>query len=220
MPFHSSHEHFVPSHVPGGILLRNGWSVSFDDETINVIQQFEASTLQSLIRQTSYGGRSFVRLGMVPHPRPGLTFFGLVRARGISVPTRRLTIPDLSRSGRKSFPRDRAQRSHRVPPSDLPQMNPSGNFSGCWRLVPGRPLVKSTYCSVADAHAAALRRRSTRGERSSGSGHRGDKVMGGLRGSLTGAAHSTYGIPSSAIRSMSAPTAASFFSICSYPRSR
>lgn len=155
MPFHSSHEHFVLSHVRGGILLHNGWSVSFDDETINVIQQFEASILQSLIRLTSYGGRPFVRLEMVPHPEAGIDFLRPWFGQEVFPSrTRALTIQISQEAAESPFRSIARERSLRASPSDPPRMNPSCNFSGSAKIVIAG-MMGSTSPSVERLAAAA-----------------------------------------------------------------
>lgn len=136
LPNHCSHEQFSLSPAPGGILLREIWTVRLDPETLHVVHQFNTAMIGTLCAMTGIQTPVFNRIEMVPHPEFGLEhlrpWFGAVLTAS---PTRTLalTIPQTVAERRFAVPsRDRMA----VPgPADWSPLRGDGTLSGTVRPV-------------------------------------------------------------------------------------
>jgi AraC-like DNA-binding protein len=87
LPHHCTHEHITVSAVPGGMLVREAWTLQHDDELLHLIHQYVASLLRAICAMTEARGPLIDRVELVPHPEAGLEhlrpYFGgaLVPAR-------------------------------------------------------------------------------------------------------------------------------------------
>lgn len=73
LPQHCSHEVISLRPYGAGAIIREGWMLVFDDETLHLVQQYVAALVAALMGMTGAPPPHLARVRMLPHPQAGLS---------------------------------------------------------------------------------------------------------------------------------------------------
>ncbi len=160
MPYHSSHEAITLRRRPEGIAVSDGWAVSFEDETLHVIQQFFGSIIQRICNLTRAPEPLLHQFRIVPHPEFGLShlnnWFGQPPEPS---PDRAVHVfIDTAVADRPFFKTGRDRAKGPIPPGMEPLVG-NGTLSGSAKAVLASHLIEGTPTIDRLAVSAGLARR-------------------------------------------------------------
>lgn len=73
LPQHCTHEVISLTPHGEGAIVREGWTLVFDDETLHLVQQYVAALVAALVGMAGTPPPHLARIRMLPHPEAGLS---------------------------------------------------------------------------------------------------------------------------------------------------
>ena len=136
LPRHCTHEVITVVRQNSTILVREGWSLDFDDETLHIIHQFFVAMVCSLLEMTRNGKSRPSRIEMLPHPSVGLDHLRPWFGNSLH-PTATRSVNILIDQSIADLPFHRVGRNRMVgkPPADWRQLRGDGSLAESIRTV-------------------------------------------------------------------------------------